>query len=178
VLGSSVIMTLARLVRRVRSFLFAPPTIPLWRYCLLLFPLALIPSAALTSLVQWLLGLAGMKVAAVAATARSATVARAIAAVVVAPVAETFLLAGCLRILTALTASRGRAAAISALIWGCMHGLFGFLSFFGTVWSFFVFSSAYLNWRERSFARGYIAAAVPHALVNLTVTLVAFAHRR
>jgi membrane protease YdiL (CAAX protease family) len=168
-------MTLARLVRRVRTFLFAPPTIPLWRYCLLLVPLALIPTIALYLLAHWLLGLAGVNVAAMSRPAKSATLGGAILSVVFAPLAETFLLAGGLRALIVAPISREVAAAISALIWGCLHGLVAFMWFFGTVWSFFVFSSAYLNWRERSFAQAYIAAAVPHALINLTVTLAVFA---
>jgi hypothetical protein len=170
-------MTLARLVRRVRTFLFAPPTIPLWRYSLLLFPLALIPTIALYLLAHWLLGVAGVNVAGMSRPAKSATLGGLIGAVAFAPVVETFLLAGGLRALIVPPISREVAAAISALIWGALHGLFAFMWFFGTVWSFFVFSAAYLNWRERSFLQGYIAAAVPHVLINLTVMLAVFAAR-
>jgi hypothetical protein len=177
VLGSSLIMRLTILVRRARKFLFGPPTMPLWRHSLLLFPLALIPTVALYLLAHWLLGVAGVNVSAHTRPGRTVTLGGAIGSVVFAPVVETFLLAGGLRALIVAPISREVAAAISALICGCLHGLVAFMWFFGTVWSFFVFSSGYLKWRERSFAQGYIAAAVPHVLINLTVTLALFAGR-
>jgi len=90
-------------------------------------------------------------------------------AVVVAPVVETALLGLLVRGLLKLSSRPIFVATISALTWGALHGAFGLLWFFGTVWSFFVFSCAYIGWRERSSREAFIAAAAPHALVNLVV---------
>jgi hypothetical protein len=50
-----------------------------------------------------------------------------------------------------------------------LHALLDPLWFFGTVWSFFVMSCAFLGWRKCSYRRAFIAASVPHVLINLTV---------
>ncbi|MDD2924563.1 hypothetical protein [Rhodoferax sp.] len=92
--------------------------------------------------------------------------------VVVAPVIETLLLAAILWVLSLLSQNLLLVAAASAVIWAGFHATFGALWFFGTVWSFFVFSCAYLTWRKVSFPRAYFAAALPHAFVNLTVVLI------
>jgi len=66
-------------------------------------------------------------------------------------------------------------ATLSALVWGCLHGLADplfFGKFFGTVWNFFVYSCAYLAWRKVSFAHAYVATATPHALHNLIIFLI------
>jgi hypothetical protein len=84
---------------------------------------------------------------------------------------ETLLLAFVLNILSNWIKPKLPVAAISALLWGGLHGLYAPIWFFGTVWSFFVFSCAFLAWRERSFRAAFVAAALPHALVNLTVYL-------
>ena len=46
--------------------------------------------------------------------------------------------------------------------------------FFGTVWSFYVFSLGYLAWRPVSYKHALGAAAVPHALVNASALLMQF----
>jgi Type II CAAX prenyl endopeptidase Rce1-like len=89
-------------------------------------------------------------------------------AVVFAPVVETLMLAGGIALLSRATQRKGLVVTVSALAWGSLHALFGVLWFFGTVWSFFVFSCAFLAWRKVSFRHGFIAASVPHALVNIS----------
>lgn len=93
-------------------------------------------------------------------------------AVVFAPVFETFMLAGLLGVLLSTSLRPTACAAISAVLWGGFHGLFGALWFFGTAWSFFVFSCGYISWRRASFRHGFLAAAVPHALVNSIAILL------
>jgi hypothetical protein len=88
--------------------------------------------------------------------------------VIFAPIVETFVLIGGIKLLEIISSRPVVLAMLSALVWGLLHGSFATLWFFGTVWSFFVFSSAYLAWRSRSFKAGFIAASMPHALVNLT----------
>ncbi|CAN5305136.1 hypothetical protein BH09PSE6_BH09PSE6_09710 [soil metagenome] len=89
-----------------------------------------------------------------------------IAAVVVSPIVETFLLAGLLRVLSSTSLAQGSVVAMAALLWGLAHGLFGALWFFGTVFSFGIYSYSYLAWRRISFWQAWLAAAVPHVLVN------------
>ena len=74
-----------------------------------------------------------------------------------------------------LTPRPGIVAGISAICWGLLHGLKAPLWFFGTAFSFFVFSCAYLWWRQVSFRHAFAAAALPHALINATVMTLVFA---
>lgn len=89
--------------------------------------------------------------------------------VVFAPLVETMLLAGLVTGLAALIRSWLIVAVLSALIWGGLHALLHPFWFFGTVWSFFLYSCGYLRWREHSHGRAFVAAALPHALVNAAV---------
>lgn len=148
------------------------------RYCLAAFAIALIPSLSLVMIVAALLGGAGFDPSSLSRHDLQATPAHLIGALIFAPLFETFLLAAGLSLLWRLKPSRPLVASISALLWGLAHGLIAPLSFFGTVWGFFVFSCAYLAWRPTSFGNGYIAAAVPHALVNLAgmMSLLAATH--
>lgn len=86
--------------------------------------------------------------------------------VVFAPVVESALLLLLLRLLSKTGAPPGLAAAISALIWGGLHGLLYPMWFFGTVWSFFMYSCAALAWWNNSTAHAFWAATLPHAMVN------------
>jgi hypothetical protein len=88
--------------------------------------------------------------------------------VIFAPIVETLVLIGGIKVLELISRRSVVLAMLSALAWGLLHGSLGALWFFGTIWSFFVFSCAYLAWRSRSFQAGFIAASMPHALVNLT----------
>jgi hypothetical protein len=54
------------------------------------------------------------------------------------------------------------------MIFGAAHGLVAVSWFFGTVCSFFAYSYAYLYWSGRSLRQAYVAACVPHMLINLT----------
>jgi len=89
--------------------------------------------------------------------------------VVFSPIIETVLLLLLLSFLRRNNVSLGATALIGALTWGGLHALLYPMWFFGTVWGFFVFSSAALAWRGVSFARSFWAAAVPHAMVNTAV---------
>jgi membrane protease YdiL (CAAX protease family) len=148
------------------------PQAPLWRYCLTVFPIALLPSAALFFLASKALQVAGFDIDRLLPPSRSASAEEFLAAVAFAPIAETLLLALVLRLLRLFTGKEVFTAIVSALAWGCLHGAQGFLWFFGTVWSFFVLSCAFLAWRERSFWHAFVAAAVPHALINATAIIV------
>ena len=155
----------------LRAFLSIPSP-PLWRFCLLAFPLALIPSIALVVTVRTLLGAIDVNTVALLPRRIPITPWTVFAIVIFSPVTETFFLAGGLYILSRFIPRKPLVAFASAVAWGGFHALFGFLWFFGTVWSFFVFSCAFLAWRQLSFRHAYVAAAVPHLLINLTGVLL------
>jgi hypothetical protein len=98
-------------------------------------------------------------------------------AVLVAPLIETLVLGGVLRLLEFATRRRQILALLSALLWGGAHAWFHPLWFFGTVWSFYVFSRGWLAWRPVSYKHAFAAAAVPHALVNSSALLMQFLAR-
>jgi hypothetical protein len=154
-------------LKQLLTFLLTP-TDPLWRYCLFAFALALIPSIALFSFVYGALMIAGIDISAIKPPERSATPGEVFGTILVAPILETFLLAFGIRILRRFISNVVVVAATSALAWGALHGIVAPLWFFGTAWSFFVFSCAYLVWRERSFWHAFSAAAFPHSLINLS----------
>lgn len=97
-----------------------------------------------------------------------------VAVVVLAPLLETLLLAALLELLGMALRSWVPIAAVSAIAWGLLHGLVTPLWFFGTVWSFFVFSAAYIAWRPQSIHRALVAAALPHAFINFVVFTVIY----
>lgn len=144
------------------------PSVPLWRYCLEAWPIALIPSGLLVILAFGVFMLVGTPIEMVAAPSRTASLSDFFGVVIFAPIMETFILAGVLNVLGRMVGRPVVVAMLSACFWGLFHGFFGALWFFGSVWSFFVFSCAYLAWRESSFKASFVAASVPHALVNLT----------
>lgn len=102
---------------------------------------------------------------------RAATVGEFLGTVVFAPLAETLLLGGLLWWLSRLTRRPLLVAGLSALLWGALHAQFGGLRFFGTAWTFYVLSCAYLAWRPVGFGHAFVAAAVPHGVINLSVML-------
>lgn len=141
---------------------------PFWLQCLAYFPIAALPSLALLALAEALFIAAGIDPTELRRASMAPTGAKFLSGVVLAPLVETLLLAAGLWLLQLGSKRPLFVAGTSALAWGALHGIPGF---FGAVWSFFVFSCAYLAWREESFAKGFLAAAVPHALVNLSVFL-------
>ncbi|NKI68296.1 hypothetical protein GN109_02585 [Collimonas pratensis] len=154
------------MILRLRSFLFSAPAMPLWCYVLLSFPIALIPSLVLSQSVQWILIFFGVDVASISPSGTIATPGAAFGSIVFAPIAETFILAYMLTVLSSSSLRRIWVVVMAAICWGCFHAISGRLWFFGTVWSFFVFSCAYLVWRQVSFRKAFLAAALPHVLIN------------
>ena len=148
------------------------PKLPLWKFCFAAFPIALFPSAAIYSLVYASLQAAGVDPTHFQPPVRTGGMSGWFGAVVFAPFVETLLLAAVLSILLKLTNRKVFIAVASGLLWGALHATFGLLWFFGTVWSFFVLSCAYLGWQGRSFREAFAAAWVPHVLVNLSAMAV------
>lgn len=160
----------------IRNFLLEPIQ-PLWRYCLTAVPIALFPTLGLFVIACGILSFIGVNVTELllqrpSIATNTSVIVSVFGSVFFAPIVETFLLAGLLKILSKVSSHPVFIAAYAAIIWGGLHGLFGILWFFGTVWSFFVFSCSFIAWRKSSFKHAFIAAAIPHALVNLIAVLV------
>jgi hypothetical protein len=146
----------------------------LLEYCIVAWHVALIPSILLVVAAYALFSGAGADIAALQKPARDIAQRNVWMTVLVAPLVETLLLALGLRLLGFVTRNREAVAIISALAWGAMHASFYPIWFFGTTWSFYVFSRGYLAWRPVSYKHALGAAAVPHALVNSSALLVQF----
>ncbi|MGQ3054784.1 MAG: hypothetical protein ACT6S0_23600 [Roseateles sp.] len=141
-------------------------------HCLLAWPAALLPSAAFIG-VAYGLGLAlGIDMAFFEAPEREGTFKEFFGMVVFAPLVETLLLAGLLALLSRMSRRPVFVAAASSVLWGCLHGSFGLLWLVGTFWSFYIFSCSYLAWRAQAWWKAYVAAALPHAVLNLTAFLL------
>jgi membrane protease YdiL (CAAX protease family) len=159
-------------IRQLKAFLLIKPKMPFWRYCLLAFPIALLPSAAIWSFVYGSLVYLKVDFEKYMPPDRTASVEFFLGGIIFAPIVETLLLAGMLRLLSMASSNRLFVAWAAAMLWGCFHGLIAPLWFFGTVWSFFVFSCGYMKWRELSFKHGFMAAAAPHMLINFSVFMM------
>lgn len=93
---------------------------------------------------------------------------------VFAPVIETVLLIGLLKLLVRIRLREVVAIVVSAILWGALHGTLAPLRFFGSIWSFAVFGYSYFFWRHRQPDRGFAAASVTHGLVNAVSTIFIF----
>ncbi|MDM0028118.1 hypothetical protein [Variovorax saccharolyticus] len=155
----------------VGSFLFSPRR-PLWRFCLVAVPLALVPSLFISGLLLLVLKLAGVETLRLLPSFSLQLTWTWLAKVVlIGPILETIVLAVGIWILRWFVKRPTHLAGVSAVLWGIMHGLDGPIRAFGTGWSFFVFSAAYISWRQQSRIRAYLAALIPHSLANLCVLL-------
>jgi len=95
------------------------------------------------------------------------------AMVVFAPVVGTILLAFTITALATFLRSKLWISVFAALVFGGAHSLTSRFWFFAAVWPFFIFSCCYLIWRARSLTHALAAAAIPHALINISVFVVA-----
>ena len=143
-------------------------------YCLVAWHLALIPSLLLVLLAYAVFSGVGADMDVLRKPARDIQQRNIWIALVIAPAIETAVLALGIRLISVATKRPETIAIASALVWGALHAWFHPLWFFGTVWSFYVFSRAYLAWRPVSVKHALGAAAMPHALVNSSALLMQF----
>jgi membrane protease YdiL (CAAX protease family) len=90
-----------------------------------------------------------------------------LSAVILAPLFETFILAGLISLLLKANLKPLVVATASAIAWGLLHTINGPTGFFAVTVGFFVQSYSYIVWRKQSFSLGYAAAAIPHMANNL-----------
>lgn len=146
-------------------------------HSLLAVPVALLPSVALLGSAYAVAGAFGIDVSSLQPPDRELSIERFFSSVVFAPVVETLLLGGLLWLLCRMSRLPLLVAAASGVLWGALHGAFGFMWFFGTCWSFYVMSCCYLAWRPVGWWKAFVAAAAPHAVINLTALSLLFLAR-
>ncbi|MBT6145495.1 MAG: hypothetical protein HOH74_08705 [Gemmatimonadetes bacterium] len=86
--------------------------------------------------------------------------------VVVAPVLETLLMAPILALLVRILPRRRYAVILSAALWAVLHSLSAPIWGVCIFWTFIVFSTAFLVWREVSLWHALGVTAAIHALNN------------
>ena len=157
------------LARMFQNTLLAPPDGRLLRRSVINGVLALGVSLSLVSIIFGVAALLGISVK--TPDWGNITIVLFVLIVIIAPLIETLILAGFFLLIPRRLGLIKRAI-ISAIIWGILHALSAPVWFFGVVFSFFVYSCSYLVWRQKSFARGFVAAAVPHAVVNFLCCMI------
>jgi hypothetical protein len=105
----------------------------------------------------------------------SATMLDFLGVVVFAPLVETWILSLMLRGLLKISDNHVMLAAVSALVWGILHAMQSPIRLIPSSWSFFIFSCAFLGWRKHSYQKAFVAAVIPHSLLNLSLFLVVLA---
>jgi len=160
-----------KFINYIKAFIVSPNP-PLWRYSLYSFFIAIIPSIILLFLINWIFDIPNNSIVPTGFDGAGNSYLTIFRLIIATPLLETLILAGVLVFLSKGFSNIFYPALISAILWGLLHSLKAFPAFFGTAWSFFIFSYAFLVWRSVSFKKAFIASAVPHALINLTVVLV------
>ena len=150
-----------------QNALLSQPDGHLLRRSLINYVLAFSSSIILIDIASGVAFLAGIPEEALETPGVTINIGDFIDAVVFAPLVETLMLASMLALMPCRWGIVTKAI-IAAVIWGGLHALAAPFWFFGTVFSFFVFSCGYLVWRQKSFGCGFTAAALPHALINLS----------
>jgi hypothetical protein len=144
-----------------------------WKYVLRMVPTTLVP-ALLISVLLALLGVAREGTVPVFDSQLSpATL--FVGLVVISPVGETLVMAVILKGFSFAIRNRVHLALASAVVWAILHSLAAVAWGLAVFWPFFVFSCAYLAWREQSRRRGFLVATSIHMLHNLLPTLVLLA---
>jgi hypothetical protein len=146
---------------------------PVWRYILRAGLISLVPSV----LVAFLLGAIGLadEGAMPQFDPESNAVLLFVLLVIISPVLETLILGLGLWLLSFATRNLLRQALVSCILWAVLHSLAAPLWGLTIVWPFFVFSCAYLAWRQKSRWHAMGVACGIHMFQNLLPgTLVAF----
>jgi len=140
-------------------------------FCLLASLIVLVGSTVLGLSMQLLSDAAGLNLLAYGESIRP-TWMLALGAILLAPLVETWLLIGTIRLFSILNLSTQSTSALSAMVWGLLHGTLYPARFAASIWAFLVFGLSYMRWRRHSFKHAFAAAAVPHAIVNAVAVLI------
>jgi hypothetical protein len=156
-----------RLMRELES-----PTIPYWKHLVVVFVVATPPAWVLAEVFNTAATAFGYSFAAEEETQRLIDSMPWLVTDLVAPVIETFLLAGLVAVIP-MKRARWIVGAVCGTVSGIAHGLSnGALWVAGPTWMFFVYAVGYQAWRDASFFRAFGAAGIPHCVNNLLAALV------
>jgi len=133
------------------------------RYVLRAGLVSLLPSLVIT----FILALSGVITEETGPTFEGSPLELIVLIVIVGPPIETLLMGLVLRILSLITKRSIRLAAMSAFVWACLHSIAAPAWGLGVIWPFFVFSCAYLAWRQRAWWRAILVTSCIHAFQNL-----------
>lgn len=142
----------------------------LWQTCVLSYATALVLSFSLSVAADSIALQLGIVM--LDPPSRSATFSEFFGCIFFGPVFETLLVGLTIKAICRFFHQPCLIAGICALIFGGAHGLVAVSWFFGTVCSFFAYSYAYVYWSSRSLHKAYVAACVPHMLINLTAMIL------
>lgn len=136
--------------------------VPAWKYVIRMTIVSLVP----TFLLSVVLAAAGILTEENTPVFEGPPAVLLIGIVVVSPVVETLLMAGFIWFLRFFIRRPVRLAIASCAIWALLHSLMAPLWGLVIAWPFFVFSCAYLAWRDVSWGKAILVAAGIHALHN------------
>jgi hypothetical protein len=143
------------------------------RYVLRTGLISLLPSLALV----YILATTGIITEETTPSFEGSAVGLFVTIVIVGPPIETLLMGLVLRILSFITKRRIPLAAMSACVWACLHSIAAPAWGLGVIWPFFVFSCAYLAWRERAWWRAILVTSCVHAFQNVLPAIAAIANQ-
>jgi hypothetical protein len=93
---------------------------------------------------------------------------------VVWPVIETAILTTFLHVLFKSKLTEHQCCIVSALLWGVLHGLLVPMKFLTASWTFYIFSISFWLWKKRGYKKAFIAAALPHIILNSAALVLMF----
>lgn len=152
--------------RRFLGFLFTPsPSVA--AYLLRSWPLAMVPGGLLVMAVSLIARLAGHPLPVIPRPKIGFFY-----LVILGPILETLMMVPVLWLLRRMFSSRLTAALLSAALWAVLHATESPAKGVSAIWGFFVLSSAFLGWRQRSLLAAFWVTCSLHVLNNLTVWTV------
>lgn len=140
--------------------------IPFWKYCLLAYIAAAIPSLILLNIQSLIIDY--FKLALPMPPLHDSTWQTFLKGGLIGPAIETLLLILTIMLVKKFTPNILVISISVGILWGAAHGMQSLIWIGNTAWYFYIFSIAYINWLPKSFIKAYFAATVPHIMINLS----------
>lgn len=140
--------------------------IPLWKYCLIAYIVALLPSVLLLNIESLVLSF--FKIKLTMPPLHESTWKTFVKGSLIGPVIESLLLILTIKCIKKFITINFKIAIIAGIIWGLLHGVASPFWIGNTAWYFFIFSIAYCTWLPKSASKAYIATTIPHIMINIS----------
>lgn len=88
------------------------------------------------------------------------------AVAIMGPIVETAILSVFLLILFKSKLTPYQCCILSAFLWGTLHGAIAPVKFLTASWTFFIFSISFWLWKKNGYTQSFLAAALPHIILN------------